>query len=144
MKHRRGIDLVRTGAGYTVGEGSISGGGSDSEHLYRVEVWTDMPESGGELLETISRSTEFAVSCAAFNASIRQRPGKILVHLNGRHTMSRERAPDPPIPEFRRPLQAWGRPLMKHWTGCQNGMSFLAPACRADGAAMWRDATSSE
>lgn len=104
MKHRKGIDLVRTGAvsGYTVGEGSQRGSGS-TEGAYRVEVWTDEPESGGELLETISRATDFAVSCAAHRAAVRQRPGKVLVHLNGRHRMSCERAPDPPLPERQRP-----------------------------------------
>lgn len=114
MKHRRGIDLVRDGAaaGYTVGEGSRRGSvGSDStEHTYRVEVWSEPPESGGELLETISRSTDFAVSCAAHRASIRQRPGKFIIHLNARHRMSAEKAPDPPLPERQRPPERPGRP----------------------------------
>ncbi|OHV83626.1 hypothetical protein LCM4573_05850 [Rhizobium sp. LCM 4573] len=107
MKHRRGIDLVRDGTdtGYTVGEGSGRGSsGSDSREHYRIEVWSDPPEAEGELLETISRSTDFAVSCAALRAAIRQRPGKVLIHLNGRHQMSADKAPDPPVPEFLRPL----------------------------------------
>lgn len=97
MKHRRGIDLVRAGAepGHTVGESSRRGSGS-TEYLYRVEVWSDPPEAGGELLETISQSTDYYVSCAALKAAIRQRPGKMLIHFNGRFKMSAEKAPDPP------------------------------------------------
>lgn len=113
MKHRRGIDLVREGAdtGYTVGEGSRRGSsGSGSEQPYRIEVWSEPPESGGELLETISRSTDFAVSCAALKAAVRARPGKVLIHLNGRHRMSAEKAPDPPVPEYLRPPERTGRP----------------------------------
>ncbi len=113
MKHRRGIDLVRgSDTGYTVGEGSRRGsaGSGSSDHTYRVEVWTEEPDAGGELLETISRSTDFSVSCAALKAAIRARPGKVLVHLNARHRMSCERAPDPPVPEFLRPPAPTGRP----------------------------------
>lgn len=111
MKHRRGIDLVREGAdaGYTVSEGSRRSSGS-TEPTYRVEVWTKEPEAGGELIETISRATEFSVSCAALKAAIRARPGKVLVHLNARHRMSCERAPDPPVPESMRPVGRTGRP----------------------------------
>lgn len=97
MKHRNGINLTRTDAGYTVAEGSVRSGGP-SDHLYKIEVWSDEPESGGELLETISRATEFTVSVAGYLAAVRARPGKVLVHLNGRHRMSCERAPDPPLP----------------------------------------------
>lgn len=78
MKHRKGIYLVRSGAdaAYTVGEGSRRSSGSDStEHTYRVEVWSDEPASGGELLETISRATDFSVSMAAYRAALRARPG---------------------------------------------------------------------
>ncbi|GEC31714.1 hypothetical protein N181_01700 [Sinorhizobium fredii USDA 205] len=111
MKHRRGIDLVKEVAdtGYTVSEGSRRGAGS-TEYLYRVEVWSDPPEAGGELLETISRSTDHSVSCAALKAAIRQRPGKVLIHLNGRFKMSAEKAPDLPLPEHLRPLGRRGRP----------------------------------
>ncbi len=72
MKHRRGIDLIRDGAdvGYTVGEGSRRGGSEPPEAPYRIEVWSDPPEAGGELLETISRSTTFGVSIAAMFASV--------------------------------------------------------------------------
>jgi hypothetical protein len=51
------------------------------------------------MIETISRATDFSVSCAAHRASVRARPGKVIVHLNGRHRMSCERAPDLPLPE---------------------------------------------
>lgn len=98
MKHRKSIDLVRSDTGYTVSEGSARGGSGSSDGGYRIEVWTEPPEAGGELLETISRTTDFAVSCAAHNAAIRARPGKVLVHLNGRHRMSCEPAPDRPLP----------------------------------------------
>ncbi|MEY9831114.1 hypothetical protein ABIA25_002929 [Sinorhizobium fredii] len=117
MKHRRGIDLVRESAdaGYTVGEGSRRGSsGSDSTEHYRIEIWTEEPESGGSLIETISRSTDHSVSCAAYRAAVRQRPGKVLVHLNGRHRMSVERAPDPPVPEHLRPSRKKVRPLSRN------------------------------
>lgn len=97
MKHGKGIDLLRSSTGYMVGEGSARSGGP-SDHLYKIEVWSDEPESGGELLETISRATEFSVSVAGYRAALRVRPGKVLVHVNGRHRMSCERAPDPPLP----------------------------------------------
>lgn len=117
MKHRRGIDLVREGAdtGYTVGEGSRRGSGSEPpDATYRVEVWSDPPEAGGQLLETISRATDFAVSCAALKAAVRQRPGKVLIHLNGRHRMSADKAPDPPLPEFLRPFRRKRRRSSSH------------------------------
>ncbi|NKJ77781.1 hypothetical protein [Rhizobium leguminosarum] len=104
MKHRRGIDLVGgSDTGYTVKDGSASSLGS-SEHTFRIEVWSDPPDSGGELLETISRATDFAVSMGAYREAVRQRPGKYLVHLNGRFSMSCEKAPDPPLP------LSYGRP----------------------------------
>lgn len=123
VKHRRGIDLVRDGteAGYTVGEGNRRGGSEPPEAPYRVEVWSDAPEAGGTLLETISRSTVFTVSVAALRAAVRERPGKTLLHLNQRHRMTCERAPDPPVPEWQRPLLSRGRPRKKHWIGCRNG-----------------------
>lgn len=113
VKHPKGIDLVRDGAdvGYTIGEGSRRGSGSEPPDApYRVEVWSDPPEAGGTLLETISRSTVFAVSCAALRAAVRERPGKTLIHLNQRHRMTCERAPDPSVPECRRPPEWTGRP----------------------------------
>lgn len=146
MKHRRGIDLVRDGAdvGYTVGEGSRRGGSEPPDAPYRIEVWSDAPEAGGELLETISRSTVFAVSCAALRAAARERPGKVLIHLNQRHRMTCERAPDPPVPECRRPLHLRRRPQKRPLIGCRNGTFSSAPVLRAVGADVWRGATSSE
>lgn len=97
-----------------IGRGRIHGA-----HL-SVEVWTDEPEAGGQLLETISRSTDFSVSCAALKAAVSARPGTVLVHLNNRHRMSAERAPDPPLPEFLRPPARTGRPQHSDhmtWTG---------------------------
>lgn len=38
-------------------------------------------------------------------AAIRERPGKYIVHMNGRHRMSCELAPDPPIPLEPRPIK---------------------------------------
>lgn len=69
-----------------------------STHTYRVEIWSDPPEAGGEIIEVISLSTSFNVSCTALKAAIRERPGKYVVHLNGKHRMSCELAPDPPLP----------------------------------------------
>lgn len=77
MKHRRGIDLVGDDAGYTVKDGSARSSGS-AERTYTIEVWSDPPEIGGELLETISRATDFAVSMGAYREAVRQRPGKYL------------------------------------------------------------------
>ncbi|RVM58885.1 hypothetical protein CN128_07500 [Sinorhizobium meliloti] len=119
MKHRRGIDLVDEGdTGYTVGDGSARPDRTVTENGYRVEVWSDEPEADGELVEVISRATDFSVSCAALKAAIRQRPGKVLVHINGRYRMSAERAPDPPLPERLRPPVNNGRPtpVRRRWT----------------------------
>lgn len=88
MKHRSSIDLADP----------VQDDWGPLEHIYAVEVWTDMPESGGERLETISRATDFQVSIAAYRAAMRQRPGKAIIHLNGRHRMSCQTAPDPPLP----------------------------------------------
>ncbi|WP_080822431.1 hypothetical protein [Agrobacterium genomosp. 2] len=135
MKHRKGIDLVREGAdvGYTVGEGSRRGGSEPPDAPYRIEVWSDPPEAGGELLETISRSTTFGVSCAALKAAVRERPGKTLIHLNQRHRMTCERAPDPPVPEYRRPSLKV-RPQKNDWIRYLNGMPSSAPVRAAVGA----------
>jgi len=112
MKHRKGIDLVREGIqpGYTVGEGSGRGVREPTDQTFRIEVWDEPPESGGSLIETISRSTDFSVSCASLKAAVRARPGKVLIHLNGRYRMSCDRAPDPPLPERQRPPERAGRP----------------------------------
>lgn len=138
MKHRRGIDLIRDGAdvGYTVGEGSRRNGSEPPDAPYRIEVWTDAPEAGGELIETISRSTTFGVSIAALKAAVRERPGKVLVHLNQRHRMTCERAPDPPLPECRRPPRHRQRPQKKRLIGCRNGTCWSAPVRHAVGAAL--------
>lgn len=94
MKHRRGINLVRNEPRPPAGEGDWG----PTEHLFRIEVWDHPPEAGDSLLETISRSTDFNVSMSAFKEALRQRPGKYLVHLNGSHRMSGEKAQDPPPP----------------------------------------------
>lgn len=99
MKHRRGITLLSDHLQV------VSGGGTPprTEHLYRVEVWTDAPESGGEQLETISRCTDFEVSMSAWRTALRRRPGKVLIHLNGSQRMACQLAEDPPPPlEFGR------------------------------------------
>jgi len=111
MKHRRGIDLVRGDTGSIVGDGSARSS-RPSEHSYRVEVWTKSPEASGELLETISLATDFAVSTAAYRAALRARPGKTLVHMNGRHRMSCEAAEDPPRPEPSRSSLQRARPAI--------------------------------
>ncbi|PTV70217.1 hypothetical protein [Agrobacterium pusense] len=68
----------------------------ETEHLFRIEVWDDPPDAGGELIEVIASSSSFPVSSAALKVAIRERPGKYIVHMNGRHRMSCELAPDPP------------------------------------------------
>ncbi|AYG76796.1 hypothetical protein QDY28_25130 [Rhizobium sp. BR 362] len=94
MRHRKGIQLVRSedDVQYTAPEPPGTG------HPYRIEVWDDPPESGGSIVEVIASSTSFPVSVAALKAAIRERPGKYIVHMNGRHRMSCELAPDPPAP----------------------------------------------
>ena len=57
---------------------------ADVETNFRVEVWT---EDGQTLRETVARSSDFAVSLAAWHAAIRKRPGVLLIHKNGDHTM---------------------------------------------------------
>ncbi len=111
MKHRRGIDLVGGDTGLTVRDGSARPSGA-SEHNYRVEVWTKAPEASGELLETISLATDFAVSTAAYRAALQARPGKTLVHMNGRHRMSCEAAEERPRPEPSRPSRQRARPAI--------------------------------
>jgi hypothetical protein len=111
MKHRRGIDLVRVDTGSPVGDGSARSS-RPSEPSYRVEVWTKPPEASGELLETISLATDFAVSTAAYRAALQARPGKTLVHMNGRHRMSCEAAEERPRPEPRRPSRQRARPAI--------------------------------
>ena len=68
----------------------------ETSHTFRVEVWDDPPDAGGSIIEIISSSSSFAVSIAAFKAAIRERPGKYLIHMNGRNQMTCELAPDPP------------------------------------------------
>jgi hypothetical protein len=111
MKHRRGIDLVRGDTGSKFGDGSARSS-APSEHSYRVEVWTKPPDAFGELLETISLATDFTVSTAAYRAALLARPGKTLVHMNGRHRMSCEAAEDPPRPEPSRPSRQRARPAI--------------------------------
>jgi hypothetical protein len=84
------------------------------------------------------------VSCAALRAAARERPGKVLIHLNQRHRMTCERAPDPPVPEYRRPLQLRRRPRKRPSTSCQNGVFSSALVLHAVGVVLWRNATSSK
>lgn len=93
MRHGKGFDLVRKGD-------LVSRPQEHSEHihLYRIEVWDEPPEAGGEMLEIIASAATFAVSIAAFHAAVRERPGKHIIHMNGRHRMSCQLAPDPPVP----------------------------------------------
>ncbi|TRC91145.1 hypothetical protein FJV80_04280 [Mesorhizobium sp. WSM4310] len=66
------------------------------EDNFRIEVW-DRDESS--LVETISRSPDFVVSHAGWQAAIRRRPGKLLVHRNANHTMEKLLTPgEPTVP----------------------------------------------
>lgn len=82
MKHGRGINLIAE----NVNDPALTP--ERSSHAYRVEVWSEPPEAGREIIELIASSTNFNVSCAALRAAIHERPGKHLVHMNGRHRMS--------------------------------------------------------
>jgi hypothetical protein len=57
-----------------------------AEDNFRIEVW-DRDESA--LVETISRSPDFVVSQAGWQAAIRRRPGMLLVHRNANHIMEK-------------------------------------------------------
>lgn len=92
MKRRRGIHLVGSDHLRVVSGGEPP----TTEHLYRVEVWSDSPEAGGEQLEVIARCTDVEVSMSAWKTALRRRPGKTLIHLNGSHRMACQRAEDPP------------------------------------------------
>jgi hypothetical protein len=70
----------------------------ENSHTFRVEVWDNPPDAGGSIIEIISSSSSFAVSIVAYKAAIRERPGKYLIHMNGRNQMTCELAPDPPEP----------------------------------------------
>jgi len=70
----------------------------ETNHTFRVEVWDEPPEAGGSIIEVISSSSSFPVSAAACKAALRERPGKYIVHMNGRNRMTCELAPDPPEP----------------------------------------------
>jgi len=61
-----------------------------AEDRYGIEVW-DLEEKA--LVETLSRASDFSVSLAAWYASIRRRPGVMLIHRNGPHVMERLRTP---------------------------------------------------
>ncbi|AYM66169.1 hypothetical protein G6L68_25125 [Agrobacterium fabrum] len=70
----------------------------ETNHTFRIEVWDDPPDGGGSIIEVIASSSSFAVSSAALKVAIRERPGKYIVHMNGRNRMTCELAPDPPVP----------------------------------------------
>lgn len=61
------------------------------EDNYRIEVWDSEEEK--TLLETISRSSDFSVSMAAWHAAMRRRPGMLLIHYNSRHVMEKVLTP---------------------------------------------------
>ncbi|WP_245279190.1 hypothetical protein [Mesorhizobium loti] len=61
------------------------------ENNYRIEVWDSEDEK--TLLETISRSSDFAVSMAAWQAAMRRRPGMLLIHYDSRHIMEKVLTP---------------------------------------------------
>ncbi|WP_033838264.1 hypothetical protein [Mesorhizobium loti] len=64
---------------------------TSNEDTYRIEVWDSEEEK--TLLETISRSSDFAVSMAAWHAAMRRRPGMLLIHYNSRHVMEKVLTP---------------------------------------------------
>ncbi len=57
-----------------------------NEDNFRIEVW-DREET--TLLETISRSPDFFVSMAGWQAALRRRPASLLIHYNGRHVIEK-------------------------------------------------------
>ncbi|TPM32950.1 hypothetical protein FJ958_09355 [Mesorhizobium sp. B2-3-5] len=66
------------------------------EDNFRIEVW-DRDETS--IAETISRSPDFIVSHAGWQAAIRRRPGMLLIHRNANHTMEKLLTPgEPTVP----------------------------------------------
>ncbi|TPK72210.1 hypothetical protein FJ930_13015 [Mesorhizobium sp. B2-4-15] len=61
-----------------------------AEDNFRIEVW-DREEKTH--LETISRSPDAVVSLAAWQASIRGRPGALLIHYDSRHVTEKIMTP---------------------------------------------------
>lgn len=64
-----------------------------AEDNYRVEVWSADETA---LIETISRSSEFSVSMAAWHEAVRCRPGMLLIHKNAGHVMDKLVSPGEP------------------------------------------------
>jgi hypothetical protein len=70
--------------------------GKTAEDNFKVEVW-ERDESA--LVETISRSPDFIVSQAGWQAAIRRRPGMLLIHRNAGHQMEKLLTPgEPTVP----------------------------------------------
>ncbi|TPI57687.1 hypothetical protein FJ417_21540 [Mesorhizobium sp. B3-1-7] len=70
--------------------------GKTAEDNFRIEVW-DRDEVA--LIETISRSPDFVVSQAGWQAAIRRRPGMLLIHRNADHAMEKLLTPgEPTVP----------------------------------------------
>lgn len=94
-----------------------------AEDNYRVEVWSADETA---LIETVSRSSDFKVSLAAWHAAIRERPGVLLIHMNARFVMERMFTPGKPRPAESAAIDATLGDL-RHWhrlrawcTGCKN------------------------
>lgn len=68
--------------------------GKTAEDNFKVEVW-ERDESA--LVETISRSPDFIVSQAGWQAAIRRRPGMLLIHRNAGHQMEKLLTPGEPV-----------------------------------------------
>ena len=96
MKPPRSIDIVPKSN--VVSLPRREDAGLTRDHYFFVEMWSDMPDAGGRRVETVNISPDNLISHAAFQEALRQRPGKVLVHFNGRHEMTAQRAPDKPPP----------------------------------------------
>ncbi|UCI28226.1 hypothetical protein [Mesorhizobium sp. B2-8-5] len=70
--------------------------GKTAEDNFRIEVW-DRDEVAP--IETISRSPDFVVSQAGWQAAIRRRPGMLLIHRNANYAMEKLLTPgEPTVP----------------------------------------------
>lgn len=67
------------------------------EDNYRIEVWD---RQGGQLIETVCRSSSNHIIAAAWKEALNHYPGRFLIQYNDRHPTARATLPEanpPPI-----------------------------------------------
>ncbi|QIO68164.1 hypothetical protein [Rhizobium leguminosarum] len=104
------------------------------EANFRIEVWD---REDGNLLETISYSSSFQISVAAWNAAQDHCKGKFLIHYNNRFVMERGLAGRAQRPKRMRPATTRRRPhhnrdFCFNSANWRNGTFLAANVPRAD------------